>query len=101
MKSIKHSGSFGKRGTERQEPYYLARNRCEVEFDLEDIIPGRRAVLYYAPREMYDGNGILVSEIVKVNHIRNYYDKTFLNDSVIVETENSIYELEGISNVWV
>lgn len=89
MKSIKHSGARGERGTERQEPFYLARNRCEVEFELEDVIPGQRAVLYYAPKKMYDGNGILVSTVI---------DKELhLDGTLTIETKNSIYEMECMS----
>lgn len=86
MLSIKHTGKLGKRGTERQEPYYLARNRCEVSFDVSNIVIGKRALLFYSPVEEYGGNGILTSPVVSIDFL--------VEDGILIlETENSIYEM--------
>lgn len=87
MQSIKHSGTCGERGTNRQEPYYLARNRCEMEFEECDIIPGTRPVLYYAPRDKYDGNGMLLSTVK---------DKKLSDGILTIETRNTIYTMKNI-----
>lgn len=87
IKSIKHSGTCGKRGTERTEPYYAARNRCMVEFDYDDLKVGQPAILYYSPRKENYGNGICTSFVKSI--LPNSFDKT-----CILETENSIFKLE-------
>lgn len=86
IKSIKHSGSCGERGTERTEPYYAARNKCLVEFDYDDLRIGQPAILYYSPREENYGNGIRTSLIKR----KLYCDEFFCS----FETENSIFTFE-------
>lgn len=84
MKSIKHSGTCGERGTDRQEPYYLARGNCEITFDIGHIKIGYPAILYYLPIEDYHGNGIRTSNVVEYHRTANTF---------VMETENSIFEM--------
>lgn len=88
MKSIKHSGTCGERMRERQEPYYLARNNCKVEFDYDELKVGQPAVLYYSPKEENHGNGILTSIVTK----KLGCDKEYCS----FETENSIFILKRL-----
>lgn len=89
MCSIKHSGTCGERGTERQEPYYLARNNCLIEFLESDLNIGKPARLFYSPLEENHGNGILTSPVVDWKlHEENG------EDMYILETQNSIFGMK-------
>ena len=91
MKSIKHSGTCGERGTDRQEPYYLARNNCTVEFEISELKIGYPVVLYYSPKEEYHGNGILTSKLSKFEEYKEN-GEVFIK----IETENSIFLMKAV-----
>ena len=89
MKSIKHSGTCGERGTERQEPYYLARKNCLVEFLITNLEIGKPARLYYSPLEENHGNGILTSLVIDYR-----WHKENEEDIFVIETQNSIFSMK-------
>ena len=92
IKSILHSGRKGKRGTPRTDGRYPLRIGRIVELDTKDLIKGYSLILDYVTDE--NGNDYrgyhLCCSIIK--------DWDYIYENVVrVETNNSIYELEEVS----
>ena len=91
INSILHSGRKGKRGTLREDGRYPLRIGRIIELDVSMLNEGTQLILSYVKDE--NGNDYrghyLICTIIK--------DWDYVYDNVIrIETNNSIYELEGI-----
>lgn len=89
IKSIKHSGRKGIRGTDRTDGRYPIRIGRTVDMDFEYIYPGVSMWLNYVKNSDgsdYSNKMLLTSKVVDIEKQNE--------DIVIVETINSIFEFE-------
>ena len=98
IKNIKHSGTYGKRDTERTDGRYPIRIGRIVNLDFDYIEIGFPLVLRYV-RDSDDMpmkfSLLKTSNVVSVNSVGELEcDPLF----VVVETENSIFEFERVGD---
>lgn len=98
--SIKHSGTCGKRGTERTDGRYPLRIGRVVKLNIDDIEIGYPLVIRYAK----DSDGtpmkfsfLTTSYVTSVNCAGKISRNSLF---VVVETENSIFEFERIADFY-
>lgn len=88
---IRHTGSFGERGTKRREAPYLKRiGRTVTDELVNSSKPGNQLILQYVTDENgndYSDKFLCCSKLV---------NKSIQEDEVFLETRNSIYVLEKI-----
>lgn len=96
--SIKHSGTCGKRGTERADGRYPLRIGRVVDLDVDYIEIGFPLVLRY----IRDSDGspmrfslLKTSDVVQITSVGELLINSL---GVIVETENSIFEFERVDD---
>ena len=99
IKSIKHSGTYGERGTDRTDGRYPLRIDRIVDFDIKDIEVGYPLLLQYI--KDYDGTPMKFSLLKTSNivEVTNIGELGISPLSVIVETENSIFEFERVDEI--
>lgn len=89
---IRHTGSFGERGTKRREgPYPKRIGRTVTDELVNSSKPGNQLILQYVTDENgndYSDKFLCCSMLV---------NKSFQGDEVYLETRNSIYVLEKIN----
>ena len=98
IKSIKHSGTCGERGTDRTDNRYPLRIGRVVELDINYIEIGYPLLLQYV--KDYDGTPMKFS-LLKTSKIKNCIiidDLEGITKYVMIETENSIFEFERVDN---
>lgn len=90
IKSIKHSGRKEKRGNNRTDGRYPKRIGRIVELDPFELIRGYPLYLYY----LKDSDG---SDYIGTFLTSFIVDVIQDNNTLIVETNNSIYEFEKVA----
>lgn len=89
---IRHTGSFGERGTKRRETPYLKRiGRTVTDELVNSSKPGNQLILQYVT----DENGNDYSD--KFLCCSKLMSKSFQENQVILETRHTIYTLEKIN----
>ena len=98
IKSIKHSGTCGERGTERTDDGYPQRIGRVVKLDMNYIEIGYPLLIQYIRDS--DGNSMKFS-LLKTSNIKNYIitdDLEGIVKYIMIETENSIFEFERVDD---
>ena len=98
IKSIKHSGTCGERGTERTDDGYPQRIGRVVKLDMNYIEIGYPLLIQYIRDS--DGTSMRFS-LLKTSNIKNYIvtdDLEGIVKYIMIETENSIFEFERVDD---
>lgn len=96
--SIKHSGTCGKRGTERTDGRYPLRIGRVVKLNIDDIEIGYPLLIRYIKDS--DGTSMKFS-LLKTSCVKNYITVDVLEGIVkyiTIETQNSIFEFERVDD---
>ena len=101
IKSIKHSGTCGERGTERTDGIYPLRIDRIVELNIDDIKIRYPLVIRYIRDS--DGTPMKFSffKTSDVKNVKSYFvtdDLEGIVKYIIIETENSIFEFVRVDN---
>ena len=100
IKSIKHSGTCGERGTERTDGRYPLRIDRIVELNIDDIEIGYPLMIRYV-RDSDDTpmkfSFLKTSYVTSVNSVGKISRNSLF---VVVETENSIFEFERVADLY-
>lgn len=98
IKSIKHSGTCGERGTDRTDDRYPQRIGRVVKLDMNYIEIGYPLLIQYIRDS--DGTSMRFS-LLKTSNIKNYIvtdDLEGIVKYIMIETENSIFEFERVDD---
>lgn len=98
IKSIKHSGTCGERGTERTDDGYPQRIGRVVKLDMNYIEIGYPLLIQYI-RDSDDTS--MKFSLLKTSNIKNYIvadDLEGIVKYIMIETENSIFEFERVDD---
>lgn len=98
IKSIKHSGTYGKRNTNRTDGRYPLRIGRIIDLDIKDIQIGMPLVIKYV-RDVDDTP--MKWQVLRTSDVFNVeVDSCFNSDPIvkIIETKNSIFEFERIED---
>lgn len=96
--SIKHSGTCGKRGTERTDGRYPLRIGRVVKLNIDDIEIGYPLLIRYIKDS--DGTSMKFS-LLKTSCVKNYItvdDLEGIVKYITIETQNSIFEFERVDD---
>lgn len=106
IKSIKHSGTCGERGTERTDDGYPQRIGRVVKLDMNYIEIGYPLLIHYIRDS--DGTSLIHSDgtsmrfsLLKTSNIKNCIiidDLEGIVKYIMIETENSIFEFERVDD---
>ena len=98
IKSIKHSGTCGKRGTERTDDGYPQRIGRVVKLDMNYIEMGYPLLIHYIRDS--DGTSMRFS-LLKTSNVKNYIvadDLEGIVKYITIETKNSIFEFVRVDD---
>lgn len=98
IKSIKHSGTCGERGTDRTDDRYPQRIGRVVELNIDDIEIGYPLLIRYIKDS--DGTSMKFS-LLKTSCVKNYItidDLEGIVKYITIETENSIFKFERVND---
>lgn len=107
IKSIKHTGTKGEKGSDRTEKCYIDRIGKLVTFSVDNIKFNQSAVLPYIEtnddgKEIVSSNALITSRVRSVMSIAdsevNDAHRNFKKETVFITTLNSVFEFETVKH---